>query len=97
MSTTFGARKQKVSNANGMKRCRLSEHVFSCLATLFDKDFSVACPNVKSSTPNLTSSETSVKSTHTRFHHTHPYIITSADLSVNQYNNLKLSTTIASK
>ena len=81
-STTSGARKLKVSKTNGIKACWLSEHAFSCLATLLDAAFRAACPTVKALTSNPTCGETSVKSTHACFPPTHPYTITSACLSV---------------
>jgi len=81
-STTSSARKPKVSKANGIKTCWLSEHVFSCLTPLLDTAFKAACPFIKGLTPNLTSGETLVKSTHTCFPRTHPYTITSTCLSV---------------
>jgi hypothetical protein len=64
------------------KTCWLSEHVFSCLATLLDAAFRAACPTVKGLTPNPTSGETPVKSTQAWFPPTYSYTITSADLSV---------------
>ena len=81
-STSSGVSKQKVSKANGIKVCWLSEHVFSCLTTLFDAAFKAACPKVKDLTSNPTSGETPVKSTQACFPPTHPYTITSTDLSV---------------
>jgi len=86
-STTSGARKSKVSKANGIKTCRLSEHTLSCLATLLDATFRVVCHTVKGPTPNPTSGETPVKSTQACFPPTHPYIITSAGLSVDLLSN----------
>jgi len=81
-STASGARKPKVSKANGIKACWLSEHAFSCLASLLDATFRAVCPTVKGLTPNPTSGETPVKSTQTCFPPTHPYTITSAGLNV---------------
>jgi len=81
-STASGARKPKVSKANGIKTCWLSEHAFSCSATLLDAAFRAACPTVKGPTPNPTSGETPVKSTQACFPPTHPYTIISAGLSV---------------
>jgi hypothetical protein len=51
-STVSGTRKPKVSNANGIKICWLSEYVFSCFVTLFEAAFRTACPTVKSSVSN---------------------------------------------
>lgn len=45
-STTFGSRKPKVSNTNSIKACWLSEHAFSCLATLLKAALRASCPTV---------------------------------------------------
>jgi len=66
-STSSDAKKPKVSKANDIKTCWLSNHAFSCLATLLDATFRTACPTVKAPTPKPTSGETPVKSTHSCF------------------------------
>ena len=81
-SIASGARKLKLSKANGIKTWWLSEHAFSCLVTLLDATFRAACPTIKGPAPNPTSGETLVKSTQSCFPPTHSYTITSADLSV---------------
>jgi len=72
-STTFDARKPKVSKANGIKACWLSEHDFSCLTTLLDSAFRAACPTVKAPTPKLTSGETPSQ-VHTCMFSSNPFV-----------------------
>jgi len=90
-STTYGARKTKVSNANGIKACWLWEHAFSCLTTLLDATFRDACPIIKSSAPNPTSGKTLIKFTHACFPLTHAYTITYAGLSVDLLSSRSVS------
>jgi hypothetical protein len=61
--TTFidlGARKPKVSNANGIKTCWLSDHAFSCLTILLEAALRDSRPTVKSSTLSPTNKKTIV-------------------------------------
>ena len=81
-STTSSARKPKLSKANGIKTCLLSKHVFSCLATLFDAAFRVACPTTKPG-PLIPQVVKPHSSLHMHvFALTHLYNITSTGLSV---------------
>jgi len=47
MLTTYGVKKSKMSNTDGIKTCWSLEHIFLCLTILFDATFKIIYSTIK--------------------------------------------------